>query len=112
MGTLFHDKYLLTPEIWRPSVAAGNERKAIMYSTLLGFLTCGAFVLLCARLGFHAYHNTLKLAVAVWLIAPLPMIITNHLFIKMHPALAVSHSLGWLAKLMITALLVVWIFPR
>jgi len=112
MGILFHDKYLRHPEVWRSSIAGGGERRAVFYSTLLGFVTCGAFIFLCARLGFHSYHNTLKLALTVWLIAPLPMIITNHLLIKLHPALVVSHSLGWLAKLIVSALTVVWILSR
>jgi hypothetical protein len=39
----------------------------------------------------------------------LPLIVTNALFIKLQPQIAASHSLGWLVKLIIAAVAVVWI---
>jgi hypothetical protein len=63
--------------------------------------------------GLHlfSYGATLKLALAAWLIGPLPLIVTNALFIKLQPQIAASHSLGWLVKLIIAAVAVVWILP-
>jgi len=112
MGVLFHAKYNAYPEVWRKSVASGADGKAVAWSTVLGLVTCSAFIFTCQRLHLYNYDTTLKLALAVWVIAPLPIVITNALFIKMHPALVFSHSLGWLAKLVVAALAVVLILAR
>ncbi|MCU1307167.1 MAG: hypothetical protein JWN45_1862 [Acidobacteriaceae bacterium] len=96
-GVLFHDKYLQFPEVWR-SGPNKTETKKIVLSTLLGVFSCAAFILLCAGLGLHSYSATLKLAVAVWLIAFVPTVLTYHVFVKLNSALAVSHSLGYLAR--------------
>ena len=104
-GVLFHDKYLAYPETWRGSVAGGAEGKAVAWSILLGFVTCGAFVFACAAL--HA--PPILFAVAVWLMAPLPIVTSNALFIKLHPRTVVAHALGWLAKLLVAAGAVAWL---
>ena len=107
-GVLFHEKYLAHPEIWRRP--GSPETGAIIGSTLLGFVTCGAFVTACPAFHIAGIRQTLEFALAIWLIAPLPLLITNALWIKMHPLTVVAHSLGWLAKLCVvgavTALLV------
>jgi hypothetical protein len=36
---------------------------------------------------------------AIWLIAALPATLTNFIFVKLHPKILISHSLGWLARL-------------
>ncbi len=100
-GVLFHDKYGAYPEIWRRP--AGPETGAIIGSTLLGFVTCGAFVAACPALHIAGITQTLEFALAIWLIAPLPLLITNALWIKMHPLIVVAHSLGWLVKLCVVA---------
>ena len=51
---------------------------------------------------------TLKLAVAVWLIWPLPLILVNAAFIKLHRVFVVSLLIGWLVKLAIIAVAVGW----
>jgi hypothetical protein len=48
----------------------------------------------------------LKLAVAVLAMAPLPLLATNALFIKLHPRITVAHALGWLVRLVVCALVV------
>jgi hypothetical protein len=106
-GVLFHDKYLAYPEIWRQ--APGGEGKAVIWSILLGFVTCGAFVLVCSAFHVRGYAAATGVAVAVWLMAPLPIVITNALFIKLHPLMVVAHALGWLAKLLVAAAAVGWL---
>jgi hypothetical protein len=59
-----------------------------------------------ARLGLHSVSGAAKLAVAVWLIGPLPLILTNAAFMKLHRVLVVSYAIGWLTKLMIVAVAV------
>jgi len=106
MGDWLYSRYNQYPEIWRHPHGQG-EMKAIAWSVPLPFITCAVFALLCARLNLHSYSATLKLAVAIWLVGPLPLLITNALFIKLHPAITVSYCLGWLVKLVVAAVAVV-----
>lgn len=108
-GVLFHDKYLAYPEIWRRT--SGGEGKAIAWSILLGFVTCGGFVFLCAALPWRGYAVATALALAIWVIVPLPLLIANALFIKLHPLTVVAHTLGWLVKLLVAAVAVGWLLP-
>ena len=62
-----------------------------------------AFIILCAGLYFNAYHMAIKLALAIWLIAVVPVIANDHIFMKLHPALFVSHSVGYLVRFMLAA---------
>ena len=106
-GVLFHERYTAHPEIWRrPS---GPETPAIIGSTLLGFVTCGAFVIASPSFHLGGFRQNLEFAVAIWLIAPLPLLISNALWIKMHPLIVLSHSLGWLAKLCVVAAITAWL---
>jgi hypothetical protein len=106
MGDWLYKRFDRNPEIWRYPAGAG-ENKAIVWSSVFPFLTCGIFVLVCSRLHLHSYRETLKLAAAVWLIGPLPLIAVNALWIKLSAPIAVSVSLGWLVKLILAALAVV-----
>jgi hypothetical protein len=109
-GFLFHKQYMTHPEIWRnaPGDKAG-ENRAILWSVILGFLTCAAFIFACLIFHIRGYFAPIHLALFVWLIAPVPLLITNALFIKMHPLNVFSNSLGWLAKLFLAALAVGWL---
>jgi hypothetical protein len=75
---------------------------------VLPFLTCGVFAWLLARLGVHSVTSALLLALAVWLIGPLPLILTNAAFIKLHRVFVVSYATGWLVKLVLVAVAVGW----
>lgn len=109
MGVLFHKKYLETPEIWRAKPGQ-PEMTNIVASTVIGFVSCAAFIYLCYWTGaLSVRHASLRMAVLVWLAAPLPLILTNALWIKMHPLLGLSHSLGWLARFVVTALVAAWV---
>jgi len=104
-GVLFHEKYNAYPEVWRPALRQ-SDTAAIAGSIALGFLTSGSFIVACLAFGVRGYEGTLKLAVLCWLMVPLPLLITNALFIKLHALVVVSHLLGWLAKLLVAALAV------
>lgn len=101
-GDWIHRRYSY-PEIWRQ----GNEGRAIALTSPLPFLTCGVFAGVAARLGLHS-AGAFKLAVAVWLMGPLPLILTNAAFMKLHRVFVVSYAIGWLIKLTIVALAVGW----
>jgi hypothetical protein len=100
-GVLFHDQYLAYPEIWRQ--APGGEGQAVFWSILLGFVTCGAFVVACSAFHVRGYAAATGLAAAIWAMVPLPLLIANALFIKLHPLTVVAHALGWLVKLLVAA---------
>ena len=105
MGVFFHAKYLETPEIWRKKPGE-SETSYILASTVLGFLGCAAFIYLCIWAdALYAPSGALRLAVLAWLAAPLPVILTNTIWIKLHPLVGVSHALGWLARFVVTALI-------
>ena len=108
-GFLFHEKYLVYPQTWRGEPGQ-PETNRILMSTLLGFVTCAGFICLAARLSLTAPVPAVKLAIALWIIAPLPLIVTNALWIKMHPMTALAHSLGWLAKLIVCALCIAFLY--
>ena len=92
------------PEIWRQGV----EARAIALTSPLPFLTCGVFSYVTARLGIHSLVGTMKLAIAVWSIGPLPLILTNAAFMKLHRVFVTSYTISWLVKLTIVALTVSW----
>jgi hypothetical protein len=102
-GDWIHRRFTY-PEIWRQ----GAESRAIALTSPLPFLTCGVFACVAARLGIHSLPAALKLAVAVWLIGPLPLILTNAAFMKLHRVFVASYMAGWLMKLLIAAAAVAW----
>lgn len=101
MGVLFHEKYLEAPEVWR---GGRGEGRRIAYSELIGLIGSAGFAWLLMALHQEAPAAGLTAAVAVWLASAVPVIFTNVLWMKLHPALGLSHSAGWLARLVITAL--------
>ena len=100
-GVLFHDRYQRHPEVWR---TGGSETLRIGGAQVLSLLTAVAFVALAVMLGQVDFAGALRLAAIVWLIAPLPMLVTNALFIKIDPLVTASHATGWLAKLLLIAI--------
>lgn len=92
------------PEIWRQ----GAETKAIALTSPLPFLTCGVFACATAQLGIHSLGGAVLLAVVVWLTGPLPLILTNAAFMKLHRVFVASYLIGWLVKLVIVALAAGW----
>lgn len=103
-GDWLHQRYSY-PEVWRH----GSETKAIAITSPLPFLTCGVFAYALARLGVHSVTEATKLALAVWLICPLPLILTNAAFMKLHRVFVASYATGWLVKLMIVAVGIGWL---
>jgi hypothetical protein len=102
-GDWIHRRYTY-PEIWRQ----GDEGRAIALTSPLPFLTCGVFVAVIAWLDLHSVSHAVKLAAAVWLIGPLPLILTNAAFMKLHRVFVASYATGWLVKLMIAGVAAGW----
>ena len=102
-GDWLHQRYSY-PEVWRQGV----ETKAIALTSPLPFLTCGGFACVCAWLHLHSMGGAAKLAGAVWLIGPLPLMLTNAAFLKLHRVFVASYAIGWFIKLEIAAIAVGW----
>src|ERR1700693_1200632 len=84
-GDWIHRRFTY-PEIWRQ----GAEARAIALTSPLPFLTCGVFAYIAARLGLHSVSGAVKLALAVWLIGPVALILTNAAFMKLHRGFVMS----------------------
>ena len=98
MGVLFHARYNAFPEVWRD---AKDERQRIIIAQAFSAMTAIGFVVLANVLMLTTLRTTLLLAVAIWIIGPLPLLLGNHLFIKLDPRVTFSHAAGWLAKLLL-----------
>ena len=99
-GVLFHGRYQRHPEVWR---TGGSETLRIGAAQLLCLVTSVGFVALAVTLDQVDFAGALKLAAMIWLIAPLPTLVTNALFIKIDPLVTASHVIGWLVKLLLIA---------
>lgn len=103
MGVLFHDKYLAYPEVWRHRGDKRAENLAIAWSTLTGVLSAAAFLWLAARLGVAADNRVFLLAAGLWLAGPVPLLLTQAAFIKIHHLNTVAALAGWLARFVLFA---------
>lgn len=102
-GVLFHDRYDAHPEVWR-SQGGAAETRAVILSVTMSFCTCAAFVLSARAFDISGFGGTLLFALCIWLCGSLPLLVTNAFFIKLHPLIVLSNSLGWLVKLSIAAI--------
>src|SRR5207302_6793346 len=69
MGVLFHARYNAFPEVWRD---AKDERQRIIIAQAFSAMTAIGFVVLANALMLTTLRTTLLLAVAIWIIRPLP----------------------------------------
>jgi Protein of unknown function (DUF1761) len=111
MGILFHKKYLAFPEVWRKKPGE-PDGALIFWSQMIGLVSCAAYVLVCAKLGIFTWGANLKLAAMVWAMGPLPILIQNWMWMKVHPHITVAHLAGWLARLMVCAVAVMLMVAR
>ena len=98
MGVLFHGAYNRYPEVWRPDIAAGQERNAILLSAVIGFVMSAAIVALCGYAHVGSAGGGLLVAVLAWIAGPLALMTINGLFIKLDVRVIVAHSFGYLAR--------------
>lgn len=103
MGVLFHDRYHSFPEVWRDT---GNERNRIIVAQSYSLMTAVGFVLLARYFGRFELVPALTVAALIWLIGPLPLLLGNHLFIKLDPLVTIGHAAGWLVKLLLVGAIV------
>ncbi|MGH9678283.1 MAG: hypothetical protein ACRD36_14350 [Candidatus Acidiferrum sp.] len=112
MGFLFHGKYAEAPEIWRLQPGQ-TQTSVVAFSELIGLVACAAFIYLCHWTGaLPNLRADIHMAAVAWVLAPVPLILTNVLWIKFHPLVGLSHMLGWLARFLVTGVIAYWLLPR
>ena len=102
-GVLFHSPLSSVSGGLAERILREQRVNAILMATVLSVFMATAFLLLVHGLGMHGFLHPLKLVLAIWAIAVAPIHITNFVFMKLHPAVLVSHLLGWLVRLVIFA---------
>jgi len=97
MGLLFHEAYNRHPEIWRSGIRDGGDQRAIVWSSVLGYLITASVAGLC----LIAHAKGLGVGAAVGLLASIPVsvaIAVNGLFIKLDAKITAAHCLGYSAR--------------
>lgn len=89
------------PDVWRKS----GGILSVLISTALPFVTCAVFIFLAHKLQIMGLRNSVKLALAIWVIGPLPLIISNTIFLRLHRLHAALYAASWFVKLMIAAVI-------
>jgi hypothetical protein len=96
---LVHRFYVRAPDMWRP-----GGRFRIVVSQAIGTMATAAAVVAC----IYAPGRPVLLALLIWAAGPLPATLQTMQWTRMHPAVGASHSVGWLARLLIATLLTAW----
>ena len=102
MGVLAHQQYLAHPEVWREG---RTDVRKIVISSLVGAVGSAAFAYLLLRAGSHGLGPGLAWAALVWAAGPLPLLVINGQWIKVHPYVTAAHCAGWLARFAVTAVI-------
>ncbi|HEY1606117.1 MAG TPA: DUF1761 domain-containing protein [Allosphingosinicella sp.] len=106
MGAMFHDRYMIHPEIWRGSLDEGWK---IVHSELIAILSCLGFALLAGMLRLRTIGAYLAAAFLVWLAVAVPMLVQDGIWMKIDPVVLASHGVGWFVRFAITAFLCAWL---
>jgi hypothetical protein len=106
MGAMFHDRYLLYPEVWRGGLSEGTK---IMQSELIGILSSVGFVAVAAMLRLRTMGALIAAAILVWLATAVPMLVQDGIWMKIDPLVLSAHAVGWLVRFLVTALLCAWL---
>ena len=67
MGVLFHAAYNRHPEVWRPAIAAGRDKTAVLLSVAIGFVMSFAIVGLCALADAAGVVQGTGVALLAWM---------------------------------------------
>jgi hypothetical protein len=99
MGFLFHDAYRRYPEVWRPGIADGKERSAIIAACIIGYVMSGGVAALCLLADVGGVWEGLEVATFAWLAGPFVVLTINHFFFKLDPKVTLTQCLGYLARM-------------
>src|SRR5436190_1835755 len=82
---------------------------AIFRSSVAGYLMSAAVIYLCGLAAADGLAPALEVAFLAWL-AAFPILVANHLFIKLDWHILVSHALGWLTRMLLAGAAAAWLF--
>jgi len=99
MGVMFHSAYRRYPEVWRPGIAEGSERGAIIASSIIGYVMSGGVVALCVMADVGRILEGVEVAALAWLAGPFVILTTNHFFFKLDWRVTFTQCLGYLARM-------------
>jgi hypothetical protein len=106
MGVLFHDRYMKYPEVWRDGIVGGKDRTAVLYSCALDFVAAAGFVALCVLANINTLWPAVGVAIFAWIAGPLVIMITNGFFMKLDWVIVGAHSLAYLVRFLVAAIVV------
>jgi uncharacterized protein DUF1761 len=101
MGVLFHQHYNRYPEVWWPEFREKGDKRAIIYSSVLAYVTSAAIVALCWAAQSHGFAAALLLSLLAWIAGPVVVLVTNGFWIRIDPRVTFAHTLGWFARFML-----------
>jgi hypothetical protein len=104
MGVLFHDRYERYPEVWWPQFREQGDRRAIVISCVLAFVTSAAIIGLCNWAGVHTIGGGLAVALLAWIAGPFIVTVTNGFWVKIDPLITLAHCAGYLARFLIAGI--------
>ncbi len=104
MGVLFHDRYLRYPEVWWPGIREKGDKRAIIISCVIGYLTAAGVVELCAVTGSSDIKSALVVSTLAWLAGPLVVIVTSGFWVKTDVMITIMHAIGYLVRMLIAGL--------
>lgn len=112
-----HKYFALVPEIWRPYNASvsGSEKKVLTQALVLSLFFSAMFVLSFFILQpgsiFSApLTRAFVVGTVLWFLLPVPIVITQHLFIKYHVKNTLATLVAWWGKLLVASAVVVYLF--
>ena len=97
-GDIWMRFYRIYPASWRVKGEGFREGQAIAGSIALGVMTCAVMLGLLECAHMHGYRCDMGFALMVWVVGPLPLLFTQCFWMKYPWQLAAVHSLGWLVK--------------
>jgi len=103
MGVLFHDRYMLHPEVWRDGIVGGKNRTAVIYACALDYLAAAALIGLCVLTDIHTLWPAVGVAVLAWIAGPLVIMVTNGFFMKLDWYVIAAHCAGYLVRFLLAA---------
>ncbi len=104
MGVLFHDRYNTYPEVWWPQFREQGDKRAIIISCVLAYVTSAAVIGLCDFAGVTTIAGGLIVTTLAWLAGPFIVTITNGFWVKIDPRITLAHCLGYLARFLIAGI--------
>lgn len=113
-----HKFYAHAPNIWRPMESGDPqhiERRIVRTSLLvtLGFSIVFMLFYFVMRPGLiftHPLSRGIATGIFLWLLIPVPLLVTQHMYVKYHRATTLLQMASWFVKLTTASLIMTYFF--